>query len=492
MDAQHLVFNGIDATTGNYLLTLTPTDVTSLWKGETLDPGHLRDLRERDFRAKEKVFAPMPGVDTADLAETGWGIVFPYDSNPAVEAALSELIEHRRAQASKTKDGRFKVFRGVDGYQPGETPLEFLTRHGAGWGYANPDELPFYLLLVGDPTQIPFSFQYQLDVQRAVGRITFDTVEEYERYAAGVVAAEQAEPRPRTATFFGVRHADDPATELSATTLVAPLAERIGEKCPAWKAGIRTAIADEATKARLQQLVGGDQTPTFLFTASHGLGFPNDDVRQRTDQGGLLCQDCPGPMHHQGKIPKDFYLAADDIADDARVQGLVAFHFACYGAGTPNQDDFAHLKLNKPPEIPDQPFVAALPRRLLGHPGGSALAVIGHVERAWGYSIAWEGNPRLNAFVATLQLLLEGQPVGAALDAFNLQYAELSTFLVEEWKQAQFGKIIDELNVSRMWTAGTDARSYVIIGDPAVRLKTGDTPETTRASSAVGENGSQK
>ena len=475
MSTETLTFNGIDGTTGEYLLTLRPAEIAALWQGETVDPQHLQDLRERDRRAKEKVFAPMPGVDTSDLAQAGWAVIFPYDSDPAIETALTPLIEHRREQASKTDARRFKIFRGVDGYQPEEKPLDFLTRHGAGYGLADPDELPFYLLLVGHPTQIPFSFQYQLDVQRAVGRIAFDSVEEYARYAAGVVAAEQASSRSRTATFFGVRNADDPATELSATTLVAPLAARISEKCPEWKDGIRTVLAAEATKARLEHLVGGDETPTFLFTASHGIGFTNDDSRQRPDQGALICQDWPGPMQHQGPIPKDFYLAADDIADDARVQGLVAFHFACYGAGTPNQDDFAHLKLKNPPEVPDQPFVAALPRRLLGHPGGSALAVIGHVERAWSYSIAWEGDPRLNAFVATLQLLLEGKPVGAAFDAFNLQYAELSSLLAEEWKQARYGKVVDEFYISRLWTADNDARSYVILGDPAVRINTSDT-----------------
>jgi hypothetical protein len=478
MSPETLTFNGIDGTTGDYLLALQPKEIAALWQGETVDPDHLRDLRERNQRAKEDVFAAMPGVDTGDLAEAGWGIIFPHDSDPAIEGALAKLIDHRREQAEKTDKRRFKIFRGVDGYQPEEKPLEFLVRHGSGYGYADPDELPFYLLLVGDPTEIPFSFQYQLDVQRAVGRIAFDSIEGYEQYARSVVQAEQAEPRPRTATFFGVRNADDPATNLSATALVAPLAERIGEKCPTWKDGIRTVLGADATKARLGRLLGGDETPTFLFTASHGMGFPKDHARQHEDQGALLCQDWPGPKawRGHGEIPKDFYLAADDIPDDAQLHGTMAFHFACYGAGTPSQNDFAHLKLKEPMEIASAAFVAALPRRLLGHPGGSALAVIGHVERAWSYSIAWDGDPRLNAFIATLQLLLEGQPVGAALDAFNLQYAELSSLLAEEWKQARFGKVIDEFYVSRLWTADNDARSYVIAGDPAVRLNTSDTP----------------
>ena len=139
---------------------------------------------------------------------------------------------------------------------------------------------------------------------------------------------------------------------------------------------------EQGLRAFLTLCVLSSDTSAFLFTASHGIGFPNGDLHQLTQQGALVCQDWPGPKAWHEAIPQDFYFAADELDSNAIPQGLLAFHFACYGAGTPRLDDFAHQTSGEPRIIAPDAFVAALPRKLLGHPKGGALAVVGHVDRA--------------------------------------------------------------------------------------------------------------
>ncbi|HSV86513.1 MAG TPA: hypothetical protein VLH85_08050 [Levilinea sp.] len=477
MDDERLVFNGIDAATGGYLLPPLPASaIISAATGTPMDEKELNELKWfRQYRS-EGHYGVVEGVDPKQLSQAGWGVIFSAGAGPAIKDALKELLDWRKMQATAVDERFYKDYSGPDGYRPGETKQAFLSRHGAGPGPADPKKVPYYLLIVGDPQAIPYRFQYQLDVQYAVGRIHFDMLDDYTAYAHSVVTAEkEGLALPKHAVFFGTANPGDRATQLSASQLVAPLAEKMAIDQPGWQ--IETVLSGQATKSELGRRHGGDATPALLFTASHGVGFPNGDTRQFAHQGALLCQDWPGPDAWQKAIPEDFYFSGGDVSHDARLLGLIAFTFACYGAGTPEMDEFSQQAFKQPKPVAPHAFLARLPQRLLSHPNGGALAVIGHVERAWGCSFLWNRTSQTPVFESSLKRLAEGHPVGSAFEFFNERYSELSSDLSVMIEDVHFGKAPDEMAIASMWTANNDARNYVVLGDPAVRLMVAEQKE---------------
>ena len=475
MAANRLCFNGINGITGDYgLPPMTGEELSAFIRGEK-KPENLSELRFRHSSASEKTLGVKEGIDPTKLDQAGWGIIFAHEANPAVKEALTDLITLRKVQAGD----HFRLYEGANGHRRDkDTKNSFLARHGAGPGPADPDKVPYYLLIVGSPESIPYKFQYELDVQYAVGRIHFDTLQEYANYAASVVAAEKGGVKlPRRATFFGVANPGDGATEHSSTDLIEPLGKLLAAKNLDWQ--IEKILREEAVKARLKDLLGGSQTPALLMTASHGMEFPltePEHLPHLPHQGALLCQDWPGRAAWGRKpISRDFYFAGDDLTGSENLLGLMAFFFACYGAGTPQLDEFSKQAFKDRMPIAPFPFIANLPKKMLGLPRGGALAVIGHIERAWTFSFHWpDAGAQTTVFESTLQRLLDGHPIGSALEYFNERWAELATVLSNELEEIEYGKQIDPYTLADMWTANNDARSYVIIGDPAVRLPVGN------------------
>jgi hypothetical protein len=291
MSGKRFFFNGIDGSTGRYLLpSMTAPQVAAL--------GLSARAEEREWLARIRMWkegdgsrGPIFDCDPRNLAETGWGVVYAPGISDRVKAALSGLLAHRRDQAGERRPSYFQEYE----YKPGETASQFLQRHGAQIGAAaDPDRVPYYLLLVGDPEAIPFMFQSELDVNYAVGRIHFDAPEDYERYARSVVDGETGARRPRLprqASFFGVRNEGDDATRQTADELVRPLADTLVEPGKDWN--VRAYLGAQADKAQLAKLLGGPDIPALLFTACHGVRFPPEDARQLARQGALVCQDWP-------------------------------------------------------------------------------------------------------------------------------------------------------------------------------------------------------
>lgn len=447
-----VVFNGIDGTTGDYLTR--PLAVREMFGV----------LRRRDRPVGEGARPLDREVDPRNLAAAGWAIVFAGEGDPAVREALEPLVGWRREQAGER-------FREIVLPGEGRDARRFLEAQGSPGPIAEPERLPYYLLLVGGPEEIPFELQYGLDVSHAIGRLALDRPEDYARYAETVVAAERGEiRRPRRATLLGPRNADDRATELSCDLLVGPLAAELagrhGANGNGWE--VRTHRAHEADRERFADVLGGGATPAFAFTAGHGMGYPSGHPGQAPYQGALLGQDWPGPVAKD--LRREHFFAAEDLGDDADLAGLVSFHFACYGAGCPEHDDFAVRTGGPALRRAPAPCVSALPKRMLSHPRGGALAFVGHVDRAWAYSFLAGADPHIDVFRETIEDLLLGFPVGAAMEFFNQRYAQLSTFVTAALHGQRYDREVDPAEVIGLWTANNDARSYVILGDPAVRL----------------------
>jgi hypothetical protein len=461
-----LVLNGIDVDTGDYLTPrLALADVASALRGDPSPPsgaGQLGRRRQRD----EDHFGVVYGRDPQDLASVGWGVVVPPDLDPAVLEALDPVFRLREEQAGD-------LFRRLE-LRPGEDKDGFLARHGMGPSVADPRKVPYYLLLLGSPDQVPFDVQYQLGVSYAVGRVDLADPEACAAYAATVVAAERSldvpaevgsEPTARRLHLFATRHPGDTPTALSASRLVEPLHEELQETARAWE--VTTDVGPDATRARLEDLLTGPGAPDLLFTASHGVGGRG---ASRDLVGALLCQDWPGPLVARGPVDESQYLAAHHLPIRSPIGPRVVFAFACFGAGTPHVSDYPGGP-DGDGELAATGFTARLPQRLLGSPAGGALAFVGHVDRAWSCSFLWKGlAAQVTPFQSTLLALVDGARLGWAMESLTSRYAEIATELTHRMEGLRrYGKRIDDADLVGLWTATHDARSYVVLGDPAVR-----------------------
>jgi hypothetical protein len=471
IDPNLIYFNGIDADTGKY--ALPPVSLDDLARRVRIRPG-VAELAELHGEAPRSFALPFD-LELTDLAQAGWAVVFPEGTPQDVRDALAPLLEHRRKQAGA-------LFKVLD-YRKNEQVRDWYRRHQIAAGNFTAEMVPYFLLLAGPPTAIPFDFQYLIGLEYAVGRLAFDQAQEYGQYARSIVAyeTESSIGNRKQIVYWGTRHLGDPATNLSASLLIEPLANGVPEGTSAIKEPIHSKVGysrklyggDEALRDALLATLHSDKPPAVLFTASHGMSVRSGRPNQVTDNGGLLCQDWPG----FGSVKREHYLAGADVADDANVSGLVAFLFACFGGGTPDADQFLMdlSQAGTAPSLAPQPFVAALPRRLLAHPKGSALAVVGHVDRAWGFSIQppkMTGS-QIGPFRNGLGFILDGSPVGHAItQQFGQRYAALSAVLLAAVSPtAPAAMRPTDRDLVTYWLERNDAQNYVVLGDPAVRIR---------------------
>ena len=455
---------GIEAETGAPLAGLTETDLQRI-------VADARDVRERSNTGPKERMA-IREVDPNNLAEAGWCVLFSENADPSIRKALEPLLVRREREATEL----FKVFEGPAGVKDGDDARKWLERHGAGLSIVDPEHgVPLYVLLVGSPVEIPFEFQYMLDLYWNVGRLHFDTAAEYRTYAESVVAYETATqvPHRKHAAIFSVKNPGDRPTALLHDRVTGPIVNGTGSvRTLAGVNGfhLTSLLAGDATKRGLTNLMAGRGNagpPAFLFTGSHGVKFKMEDPEQREKQGAILCQDWPG----FGKPTRDHLFTAKDVLENAAIHGLIHFFFACYGGGCPKEDTFGREPGEPPLQLVPEPIVGRLPQKLLT---AGALASLAHVDRAWEYSFLNSRSvPQVQEMRNVMVSILEGDRIGQATDAFNQRWAVLSAELQESQTLRKASpEQVSAAVLANRYVARNDARNYIVLGDPAVRLRT--------------------
>ncbi|MCK5726277.1 MAG: hypothetical protein KAH22_05590 [Thiotrichaceae bacterium] len=464
-DEELIHFNGINGSTGAYLFEeISAQHISKVAQGQPMTSEEL-DLLESKENAKAVDLSVEGEGGFRPIEKAGWAIVIADSlaNRSEVIEALYPLIEHRTQQAGKLLKKR--RYRGGSEVRISR----WLARQGAGMGAVDPENMPYYILLVGSPKDIPFSFQYNLDTQYAVGRIYFDTVKEYAIYAQQVVRREKENTtQSKQATLFSVKNNHDRSTQQSSQYLIHPLYKKLNSVHSNWS--LELVENADATKESLHYLLHQDKPPSFLLTASHGMGFDQEDPRQANDQGALLCSDWPGRHQWNKPIPEDFYYAGRDLKTDLNLQGMIVFIFACYSGATPQYDNFRKKITNKAEQIAEQDFISQLPTRLLTSGAG---AIIAHVDRAWSSSFIGRMRADNTASIKScIDQILLGKHVGHAMEAMNDYHAaqalEMDAILDDLSREDGFP--ISDSEVSNTYISRNDARNYIVLGDPAVRL----------------------
>ncbi len=477
--AFELNFNGVNGATGK---PLTPSvnaldlaqAISQQNKGVPAQERALLANLQQEFN--ENVLGVRTGFDETDATDVGWGIIYHPDTPAEVRSILADLLAHRQS--------KWPPFI----YTPGESAVDFHLRHHHGFGVIDPDVLPYYVLIVAAPAEIPFNFQYGLR-EHAVGRLFFADaqgpggydVAAFRRYVDRLIAYENATAtdRQRRVVIFSPTHQNDPLIDQTVTHLAKPLLQKLqGNELRLLKKFPQTYHPEPiseaaATRGALLDLLEREQAkPALIFSTSHGIGFDSGHQQQLSDQGGLLCSEWPGSQAWAGgDVPNTMYVRGQDVSPELDLSGLVMFSYACYSAGTPQIEDFAQFYNHVPQQLAPTPFISWLPQRLLAQ---GALAFIGHVERTWSYSYGWPGMGYwTGTFEDSMQLILVGKPIGYATQTFKSTFLDL---LVELTEKGGFLEKFEKLqpkqkDVVRLWTAANDARAFIICGDPAARLR---------------------
>ena len=442
------------------------------------------DLVNATARAgSQTTLAPNASVDDLNiLQQTGWAVLFASDADPAIKQQLQPLLDLRQSQVETNLPpgltSRFRVFEGTDqvkgGVLPGQTADNWAQMRQINFtSPVDPDVVPYYLLIVGSPERIPFEFQATFKLQWLAGRLYFDDIADYGRYAAHVVAYETAPWKPLPAKNTAVWVTSNPG-DIATMMLSGAIATKFRDSTPqlgqVWTCQYTMDFfqGEAATKQQLQDIFAGNVShgwPSVVFTGSHGSEFAMPTVAadiedQRKRQGALITQEwTPGSA-----VSAACQFTADDIPAQNQLPGMMIFMFACYSVGCPATDNYYFNPNGSPIQAAPAPLISLLAQKLLAN---GALAVIGHIDRAFPYGfVDVAGTSQAGLIQMPLETLMKGWTAGRAVDCFTSSWSSIAAKLSTNPPPQMNAATALKSQISR-----DDARNYTLLGDPAVRLR---------------------
>lgn len=406
----------------------------------------------------------------ADDPAVGWGVIYHKDVPPAIRNEVERLRVHRKGRLLN----EWRPFHSLTTWL-GEQGITILNR--------DTDDLPFYILIVANPKQITFQFQHELGRIRAVGRLELgDDPAAYSAYVDSVLEQEKQPSVAKRVLFAAARNpTDEGATVLSADLLVPPLVALPTNDEALQKYHYAVAHLDGFTRGELMAAIKPDtngHSPAFVFVAAHGLQ-PDGTAKERFNrQGSWISSEWK-----MGAVPADACLTGAQVGPAFHAPGSIFFALSCFGAGTPQRSDYARWHNEafphaKPlaPLLAQTDFVANLPKCLLSYrstdKAAGALAYVGHVDLSWPISF-WDAETEqvdLALFKDLVRSVLRGDTVGMAVRKFSQivdDYNDLlATFVTNTGKM----DLTDAPKVGTYWIGRNNARGFIVLGDPAVRI----------------------
>lgn len=404
-----------------------------------------------------------------DLVEGGWGILCPED--PAFDpmlAALAPLIAHRESQLGRPAPilrvpppllSQLSTVSTVSTVSTLSTtsPLALFD----AWYSAHQPLLPRYLLLLGDLHELPLPLTHALTARdHAVGRLAFPEPAAYRDYALKLCTWEHAPPLVTPPVLFHTVREGSPATKIAHRGLIAPLLARARQDQRRGRLSAQILELGDPDEPSADDLLESAELPgALLLTAGRAHGPPRsgwrDPIASRRGQGAMS-------FGHAGT------LRAGDLRDRPFMPGGLWWMHTSFALATPQRSVYepwlaaqgepaaavhAAIRAAAPPPGA-APFLAALALAALQNPRGP-LAVFGPADLAWAYT----SPTRVKRLYPLLRALLRGARLGRALRL--LRHSQPVTE-----PEAASSSPPDP----HAWLIHQELSSYILLGDPAVRL----------------------